>query len=110
MSGQHPGHGHEHHHGNHHHGPGCGHHHGPGDHGHGDAAVADAALVTDPVCGMRVDPATSKHRTEHGGTTFHFCSAGCRAKFEANPDKYLKPERLLSGSGVMGPITRPERQ
>ena len=55
-------------------------------------AVADAALVTDPVCGMKVDPATSKHRLEHGGTTFHFCSAGCRAKFEADPDKYLRPE------------------
>jgi len=55
-------------------------------------AVADAALVTDPVCGMKVEPATSKHRLEHGGTTFHFCSAGCRAKFEADPDKYLRPE------------------
>ncbi|MCO6416186.1 YHS domain-containing protein, partial [Siccirubricoccus sp. KC 17139] len=41
---------------------------------------------------MKVDPATSKHRLEHGGTTFHFCSAGCRTKFEADPDKYLKPE------------------
>ncbi|WP_268921293.1 heavy metal translocating P-type ATPase [Siccirubricoccus phaeus] len=55
--------------------------------------MADAALVTDPVCGMKVDPATSEHRAEHHGQTFHFCSAGCRAKFEANPEKYLKPEK-----------------
>jgi Cu+-exporting ATPase len=40
---------------------------------------------------MKVDPATSKHRLEHAGTTFHFCSAGCRTKFEAEPEKYLKP-------------------
>ena len=83
MSGQHQGHGHGGH--GHQHGPGCG--HGHGQHGHEVAAVAEAALVTDPVCGMKVDPATSKHRLEHRGTTFHFCSAGCRTKFEANPEK-----------------------
>ncbi|MGY3449081.1 heavy metal translocating P-type ATPase [Bradyrhizobium sp. USDA 4353] len=50
---------------------------------------ADADKVTDPVCGMSVDPATSKHRFDHQGHTFHFCSAGCRAKFAADPAKYL---------------------
>jgi len=60
---------------------------------HGQAAPeAGAALVTDPVCGMRVDPATSRHRAEHQGQTFHFCSAGCRTKFEADPERYLKPK------------------
>ena len=53
--------------------------------------MADAALVTDPVCGMKVDPTSSKHRLEHGGTTIHFCSAGCRTKFEASPEAYLEP-------------------
>jgi Cu+-exporting ATPase len=51
-----------------------------------------ATTVTDPVCGMKVDPATSKHRFDHAGTTYHFCSAGCRAKFEADPAKYLAPK------------------
>src|SRR4051794_11232094 len=64
------------------------HHHGHGHHPHGQAAVAPD-MVTDPVCGMQVDPTTSKHRLDHAGTTFHFCSAGCRAKFEAEPEKYL---------------------
>nr|WP_281201121.1 heavy metal translocating P-type ATPase [Belnapia rosea] len=58
--------------------------------------VADTALVTDPVCGMKVDPVTSKHRLEHGGATFHFCSAGCRTKFAANPEKYLQPEKAAA--------------
>ncbi|PHK93032.1 Cu+-exporting ATPase [Roseomonas rosea] len=87
MSGQHQGHGHEHR---------AKHQHSHHQHGHGDVAVADTGLVTDPVCGMKVDPATSKHRVEHGGTTFHFCSAGCRTKFEAEPEKYLKPEKAAA--------------
>ncbi|MGJ5196775.1 heavy metal translocating P-type ATPase [Bradyrhizobium sp. HKCCYLRH1030] len=49
----------------------------------------DPATVIDPVCGMSVDPATSTHRFDHQGHTFHFCSAGCRTKFAAEPDKYL---------------------
>ncbi|HXH43156.1 MAG TPA: heavy metal translocating P-type ATPase [Bradyrhizobium sp.] len=56
---------------------------------HGHAHGAGATKVKDPVCGMSVDPATSKHRFDHHGETFHFCSAGCRAKFAADPDKYL---------------------
>ncbi|TCZ61037.1 heavy metal translocating P-type ATPase [Roseicella aquatilis] len=87
MSGEQGRHGHEHH---------AGDHHGHGHHDHGDPAVAEAPLVTDPVCGMKVDPATSRHRLEHRGTTFHFCSAGCRTKFEADPDKYLKPEKAAA--------------
>jgi Cu+-exporting ATPase len=47
--------------------------------------------VTDPVCGMHVDPRTSQHHTTQNGETRHFCSAGCLAKFQANPAKYLTP-------------------
>ncbi|MGB9365682.1 MAG: heavy metal translocating P-type ATPase [Xanthobacteraceae bacterium] len=56
-------------------------------HGHHHAATTDG--VIDPVCGMTVDPQTAKHRHQHGGHTYHFCSAGCRAKFTADPEKYL---------------------
>jgi Cu+-exporting ATPase len=41
---------------------------------------------------MTVDPAKTPHHAQHHGTEFHFCSAGCKGKFEAQPDKYLKPE------------------
>ncbi|EJL37910.1 copper/silver-translocating P-type ATPase [Caulobacter sp. AP07] len=47
--------------------------------------------VKDPVCGMTVDPATAKHHTVHDGQDHWFCSAGCKAKFEADPDRYLNP-------------------
>jgi Cu+-exporting ATPase len=48
-----------------------------------------SANVTDPVCGMTVDPATAQHRAEHAGTTFYFCSAHCRGKFLADPGRYV---------------------
>ena len=45
--------------------------------------------VKDPVCGMSVNPHTAKHRSQHAGKTWHFCSDRCRSKFDAAPEKYL---------------------
>lgn len=64
-----------------------------------DHAASEPVKVKDPVCGMSVDPATSKHRFEHDGQTFHFCSAGCRTKFAADPAKYLAPAAADSCCG-----------
>ncbi|MCB4821430.1 heavy metal translocating P-type ATPase [Roseicella aerolata] len=58
-------------------------------HGHHHDAATSAGLVTDPVCGMKVDPHRTQHRADHAGQPFHFCSAGCRAKFLADPARYL---------------------
>jgi Cu+-exporting ATPase len=41
---------------------------------------------------MDVDPHTTQHRAEHAGRTYYFCSAGCRAKFVAEPSRYLDPK------------------
>jgi Cu+-exporting ATPase len=59
-------------------------HHAPPQTG---AATADQ--VRDPVCGMTVDPKTAKFRLDLDGTPYYFCSAGCRDKFKADPQKYL---------------------
>ncbi|MFQ5624437.1 MAG: heavy metal translocating P-type ATPase [Paracoccaceae bacterium] len=40
------------------------------------------------MCGMSVDPATSKHQSEHDGGTVYFCCAGCKARFDADPTRY----------------------
>ena len=53
--------------------------------------VAPVTFVTDPVCGMTVDPLTSTYRATHGGQDFWFCSAGCQAEFEKEPERYLRP-------------------
>jgi Cu+-exporting ATPase len=47
------------------------------------------SVVKDPVCGMDVDRATSKHRSQHDEEKFYFCSGHCKAKFEASPETYL---------------------
>jgi Cu+-exporting ATPase len=60
-------------------------------HTHGSLG-GDAATVIDPVCGMTVDPLKTAHHAEHAGRPYHFCSAGCRTKFQAGPDKYLAPK------------------
>jgi P-type Cu+ transporter len=52
-------------------------------------AAAKSSLAKDPVCGMSVDPATARHKDEHAGTTYYFCSAGCREKFMAEPMRFL---------------------
>ncbi|MGA0542947.1 heavy metal translocating P-type ATPase [Neotabrizicola sp. VNH66] len=62
-------------------------------HTHDDATAApdNAHKVKDPVCGMMVDPHTTQHKAEHAGPPYYFCSAGCRAKFLADPERYLDP-------------------
>jgi P-type Cu+ transporter len=56
-------------------------------------ANAKSSLAKDPVCGMSVDPATAKHRAEHAGAAYYFCSAGCREKFVADPARFLAPKQ-----------------
>ena len=46
-------------------------------------------LAKDVVCGMTVDMDATAHRAEYQGQTYYFCSAGCRAKFVADPQHYL---------------------
>jgi Cu+-exporting ATPase len=58
----------------------------PTGHEHHHHAHAKAGML-DPVCGMAVNPETSKHRFEYNGETFHFCSAGCRSRFAADPER-----------------------
>ncbi|HEY1453906.1 MAG TPA: heavy metal translocating P-type ATPase [Roseiarcus sp.] len=48
-----------------------------------------SAPAKDPVCGMSVDPATARHKAEHGAAIYYFCSARCREKFIAEPARFL---------------------
>jgi Cu+-exporting ATPase len=76
--------------------------------GHDDTSHShhahNAATVRDPVCGMTVDPATSEHRFDYRGETFHFCSAGCRTKFAADPVAYLDRDSKLKAAVPEGTI------
>jgi YHS domain-containing protein/uncharacterized membrane protein YraQ (UPF0718 family) len=57
--------------------------------------------VTDPVCGMSVDKANAK-RLDYEGTTYCFCSDHCKASFEADSERYVRP----SEAPAEAPITR----
>jgi len=69
------------------------------DHGH-HHAVADDGKALDPVCGMTVDPHAGKPSFEHDGTTYHFCSAGCRTKFAGSPRQYLDKSKASPPADV----------
>jgi uncharacterized protein len=43
----------------------------------------------DPVCGMTVDRHAGKPTATFRGRTYWFCSEGCKAKFEAEPERYV---------------------
>jgi P-type Cu+ transporter len=47
--------------------------------------------VRDPVCGMTVDPQQAAESVVYRGGAYYFCSKGCAAKFQADPEKYLHP-------------------
>ena len=53
------------------------------------APVAEIAVEIDPVCGMKVDVATARHKAEHEDRTFYFCNPRCREKFLAAPAGFL---------------------
>jgi Cu+-exporting ATPase len=50
-----------------------------------------SAGVRDPVCGMTVDPRQAAASAVYRGQTYYFCSKGCASKFQADPEKYLRP-------------------
>ena len=50
--------------------------------------MTTAHQVTDPVCGMSVDPTATEHTADHHDERFYFCSAGCKATFVAAPGQY----------------------
>ena len=58
--------------------------------------------LKDPVCGMTVTP-QSPHRAEFEGRPVYFCGAGCKAKFVADPHKYMHP----APAAVPGPAADP---
>jgi len=66
-----------------------------------DQSVQLHRTVTDPVCGMKVDPAATRHRHTLHGHNYFFCSAGCRGKFAADPSKYLEETATAAARATM---------
>ena len=75
---------------------GCG-AHMMGGHGHGHHGGHSDGETKDPVCGMTVDWDKSTAASVYRGSTYHFCSATCRDKFEQSPEKYTDPSATAQG-------------
>lgn len=46
-------------------------------------------MAKDLVCGMNVND-NSPFKTTFSGNPYVFCSASCKAKFDKEPDRYVK--------------------
>jgi len=62
------------------------------------------ATARDPVCGMTVDTTTAKETATVDGTTWYFCSAECRQKFEANPQAYTGEGMAAGATGAANDV------
>ena len=48
-----------------------------------------STLSRDPVCGMTVDPASTKYQSKIEAATFYFCCIRCKESFDRSPESYL---------------------
>jgi len=46
-------------------------------------------VARDPVCGMSVEVASAKYRSEASGRTLYFCCAHCKQTFDRDPAQYV---------------------
>jgi Cu+-exporting ATPase len=67
--------------------------------------ASSPAQSKDPVCGMNVNPETTRHKALHRGKEYFFCCAGCLTNFQANPDRVLasapKAMTMATTSGLV---------
>jgi Cu+-exporting ATPase len=60
-----------------------------------NTATGRGMRVTDPVCGMSVEPESAAGSYEFEGKTYYFCSQSCRQRFEGDPSKFLKSPEVV---------------
>jgi Cu+-exporting ATPase len=63
-------------------------------------------MITDPVCGMKIDPQSAFATREHMGQTFYFCSQNCVDQFDADPHKYAMAGSTTTGYNPVLPLAR----
>lgn len=47
-------------------------------------------MVRDPVCGMTVDPNTTKFSSNYDGQLYYFCNKVCKTKFDNDHSTYIR--------------------
>ncbi len=46
-------------------------------------------MAIDPICKMEVEESKAVATSEYKGKKYYFCAAGCKAAFDADPEKYV---------------------
>ena len=46
--------------------------------------------VTDPVCGMRIEPSQAAAESNYQGQTYYFCSEECKQQFEKESSRFMR--------------------
>lgn len=59
-------------------------------------------MAVDPVCGMDVNEHKAAGVSEFRGQKYYFCSTGCKAAFDKDPEKYLTHTGHAGHSGHSG--------
>src|SRR5437870_12912660 len=67
-------------------------------------AEPEPKFEIDPVCGMRVEPATAAGSFDYQGRRYYFCDRSCLEKFKTDPAAYLsqsqQPAELSAKPGA----------
>ena len=72
------------------------------------ARRGELRLVTDPVCGMKVDPRSARGGSfVHAGTRYSFCGPRCRERFAADPGHWLAAGPSASAMSAAAPAAAP---
>jgi xanthine dehydrogenase accessory factor len=58
-------------------------------------AKGKSGHAKDPICAMIVEIATARYASLYHDETYYFCCAGCKQKFDREPEKYKMP--VISG-------------
>jgi YHS domain-containing protein len=59
-------------------------------------------MARDPVCSMAMSARSPVHFAFEG-TTYHFCSEGCREEFAAEPEQFLGRPPAFAGASATDP-------
>src|SRR5208282_3242946 len=65
------------------------------------ASSSTSVQAKDPVCGMNVNPATARYKTQHSGKEYFFCCAVCFFNYPATTEKILASPPKPMGSGLI---------
>src|SRR5437763_6825187 len=76
-----------------------------------ELAAMSEMHTLDPICHMTVDPATATLKSTHDGETYYFCNPRCKARFDADPTKYVpsanrQPSTVNESANVQRPTVK----